>query len=200
VRLFNASKAAGIPRLLFVSSFSAFDGCRSIYGATKLAVEKQSSAMGVCSVRLGFVCDNSGVEGKSGGLSGSLEKLATLPLIPLPGGGKQNLFAVMAGDLGPAFSAILGSCDHSPVSVAHPAPVSLRKMMTIFARRKGRKAVFLPFPWRLLWLPLRVAETAGLRLPFRSDSLVSLMNQNPAPDFSVLQNLNIGMRPFADEG
>ena len=194
-RLFHAAKAAGIRRLLFVSSLSAFEGCRSIYGATKLAVEKQSSALGVCAVRLGFVCDNSG-----GGLSGSLQKLAMLPLIPLPGGDNQNLFALMAEDLGPAFSEILDRCDQNPIGVAHPAPVSLRKMMTIFAERKARKAVFLPFPWRLLWLPLRIAEAAGLRLPFRSDSLISLMNQNPAPDFSALRNLNIRMRPFADEG
>ncbi len=198
LRLFQAAKEAGVPRLIFVSSLSAFDGCRSVYGATKLATEKQLAALRVCSLRLGFVCDDSG-----GGLSGSLAKLATLPIIPLPGGGKQNLFTINAADLGSAFLKILEHCDANPIglahlSLAHPAPVSLRSMMGVFARRAGKNAAFLPFPWRLMWLPLRVTEAVGLRLSFRSDSLVSLMNQNPAPDFSVLKKLDIRLLPFAD--
>ena len=72
--------------------------------------------------------------------------------------------------------------------------------MRVFARRAGKNATFLPLPWRLLGLPLWVTEAVGIRLSFRSDSLVSLMNQNPAPDFSVLKKLNIRLRPFADKG
>src|SRR5580698_2684427 len=39
-QLIDAAKAAGGPRILFISSLSAFDGCRSRYGAMKLAVEE----------------------------------------------------------------------------------------------------------------------------------------------------------------
>jgi nucleoside-diphosphate-sugar epimerase len=193
--LFKAARAAGVPRLLFISTLSAFEGCQSNYGATKLATERQLTPIGVSSVRLGIVCDNSG-----GGLSGSLEKMAMLPVIPLPGGGKQNLHTVSADDLGPAFRKILEHCERDPVSLANPAPVSLKSMMRIFARRKGKNAIFLPFPWRLIWAPLRAAEAAGIKLRFRSDSLVSLMYQNPAPDFTVLQKLDIRLRSFVDEG
>ena len=55
---------------------------------------------------------------------------------------------------------------------------------------------FLPLPWRPVWLALRVAEAAGLRPGFRSDSLVSLMYQNPKPDFDPMHKLGIQCRPF----
>jgi nucleoside-diphosphate-sugar epimerase len=180
IRFFDAAKNAGVNRPIFVSSLSAFDGCKSRYGASKLAVEKHVAAIGGCSVRLGFVCDDSGR-----GLSGSLKKLAALPIVPLPGGGDQNLFTIRADDLGPAFVKIVEERRSGIVNLAHPEPVNLVRMMRTFAKRQRKRGVFLPFPWRLLWVPLRAAEAIGLRLPFRSDSLVSLMNQNPAPEFSL---------------
>jgi len=191
MRLLGAAKAAGIQRIVFISSLSAFEGCGSRYGAAKLAVEKAVAAIEGCSVRLGFVCDDSGR-----GLSGSLKKLARLPVIPLPGGGKQNLFTIQAEDLAPAFLKILEHGDRDPVNLAHPEPVSLASMMRTFARRQGTRAVFLPVPWRILWAPLRAAEGAGLELKFRSDSLVSLMNQDPAPDFRRLTEWGIMLHGF----
>jgi nucleoside-diphosphate-sugar epimerase len=192
VRLFDAAKAAGTPHLLFISSLSAFEGCRSQYGATKLAVEKHVAALGGRSVRLGFVCDDT-----DRGLSGGLKKLAALPLIPLPGGGTQILFAIQAEDLGHSFLSILKSpaCGE-PVNLAHPDPISLKRMMRIFSEEQGKRAIFLPFPWRFLWLPLRFVEALGLRLKFRSDSLVSLMNQAPQPHFGKLREWRIDLHPF----
>ena len=191
IRLFHAAQAAGVTRIVLISSLSAFEGCRSRYGSAKLAVENAVEALGGCSVRLGFVCDDS-----NRGLSGSLKKLASLPVIPLPGGGKQNLFTLQAEDLAPAFLKILERCDSGPVNLAHPEPVSLRTMMRTFAIRNGKSPIFLPFPWRALWAPLRAAEAAGLNLQFRSDSLVSLMNQNPHPDFRRLSEWGIAPRAF----
>jgi nucleoside-diphosphate-sugar epimerase len=195
LRLLGAAKAVGIPRIVFISSLSAFEGCQSRYGAMKLAVEKAVAAIEGCSVRLGFVCDDSGR-----GLSGSLKKLARLPVVPLPGGGKQNLFTIQAEDLGPAFLRILEHCDQEPVNLAYPEPVSLAGMMRAFALQQGKSAVFLPVPWRMLWAPLRAAEAAGIDLKFRSDSLVSLMNQNPAPDFRRLGEWGIVLRGLSGAG
>jgi nucleoside-diphosphate-sugar epimerase len=191
LQLLHAAKAAAVPRIVFISSLSAFEGCRSTYGTTKLEVEKAAAAIDGCSVRLGFVCDDS-----SRGLSGSLKRLAALPVIPLPGGGKQNLFTIRAENLAPAFLKILEHQDRDPVNLAHPEPVSLANMMRSFARQQGNSAVFLPVPWRMLWAALRAAEAAGLKLKFRSDSLVSLMNQNPAPDFGRLGQWGIALDGF----
>ena len=102
VRLFKSAKAAGVAHIVFISSLSAFDGCRSRYGGAKLAVERELAGIGGCAVRLGFVYDESGK-----GLSGALKRLARLPLVPLPAGGAQSLFTIHANDLGPAFLRIL---------------------------------------------------------------------------------------------
>jgi nucleoside-diphosphate-sugar epimerase len=193
-RLLRSAQAAGVSRILFISSLSAFEGCRSRYGAAKLAVETEVAAIGGCSIRLGFVCDDS-----SRGLSGSLKKLARLPVIPLPGGGRQNLFTMRAEDLAQAFLKVLEHYDGEPVNLAYPEPVSLAGMMHIFARQQGTRAAFLPVPWRMLWATLRAAEAAGVNIKFRSDSLVSLMNQNPAPDFRRLGEWGIVLRAFSGD-
>ena len=193
MRLFDAAKAAGIPRIVFISSLSAFEGCRSRYGATKLTVEKAVAAIDGCTARLGFVCDDS-----TRGLSGALKRLAALPVIPLPGGGRQNLYTIRAEDLGDAFVKILNRCGGKPLNLAHPEPISLAGILRAFARQQGKRAVFLPLPWRILWAPLRAAESIGLKPKFRSDSLVSLMNQNPAPDFRGLAEYGIAVRAFRE--
>jgi nucleoside-diphosphate-sugar epimerase len=174
--LFERAHNAGVRRLIFISSLSAFEGCKSRYGAAKLAVEKIAASFGGCNVRLGFVLDNS-----NRGLSGSLKKLAALPIVPLPGGGHPILYRFEADELGPPFLRLLDRCPGSPVNLANPKSVTLADLMRRFASEQNRKPLFLPIPWRLLWLPLRALEALGLRLNFRSDSLISLMNQNPAP-------------------
>jgi hypothetical protein len=67
------------------------------------------------------------------------------------------------------------------------------------ARRLRQKIRFIPLPWWLVWAGLKSAETCGLRLNFRSDSLVSLMRQNPNPDFSPNAQAGLICRPFEIE-
>jgi nucleoside-diphosphate-sugar epimerase len=190
-RIFEGARASGVRRILFMSSLSAFPGCRSRYGAAKLAVEEIGAELGVCSVRLGFVCDRSGR-----GLSGSLRRLAALPAIPVPDGGRQKLFTIQAEDVGPALLKIAHIGPAGPVNLAHPDAVTLASLLRAFARENGKRPLLVPVPWRMLHAPLRAAEAAGIRLAFRSDSLVSLMNQNPAPDFRTLGEWGIAPRPF----
>lgn len=45
---------------------------------------------------------------------------------------------------------------------------------------------------------LRASEKLGLRLGFRSDSLVSLLNPNPALDFMPTKILELNFRRLAD--
>ena len=54
----------------------------------------------------------------------------------------------------------------------------------------------LPVPWRLVWAALKAAEISGVPTRFRSDSLVSLMYQNPQPSFLLQRELNVNCRPF----
>jgi hypothetical protein len=55
----------------------------------------------------------------------------------------------------------------------------------------------MPVPWRLIHCGLKTIEALHLPAPFRSDSLVGLVFQNPRPDFSLPEMPQISFRRFA---
>ena len=183
--LWAAAEAAQVPQRVLISTMSAYPGARSLYGQTKLAMERDAQARGALVVRPGLVW---GAE--AGGMYGSLQRqVQGGRLLPLIGGGGQVLHLVHEEDLGAlVFHYAAGGFPRpgEPVTAAHPAPWTFRQILEEIARRQGRPTPhFLPVPWRAVWLALKSAETLGLPLGFRSDSLVSLMHQNAVPDFTI---------------
>src|SRR5439155_20784626 len=86
-----------------------------------------------------------------------------------------------------------------PITIAHEQPWMFRQILQEIARAKGRPISFLPVPWRLLWAALKCGELCHIPLNFRSDSLVSLMYQNPHPAFGPQRELGVACRPFRVE-
>ena len=82
------------------------------------------------------------------------------------------------------------------LTAANDQPWPFRQLLSEIARGLDKKLKFIPLPWRLVWAGLKSAEACGLRLNFRSDSLVSLMHQNPKPDFSPNAAAGLICRPF----
>jgi len=192
LRLFEAAREFGVKRILFISSVSSFDGCRSHYGRAKLAVEQRCVEFGAVIVRPGVVY-GPGAQG----MMGSLAKMVRLPATPMVGSGRQKLLLVHEEDLGRAVAALAVRGDAPvgvPIFAAAMTPVSLKDLMRMTARAKGRSPLFLPIPWRLIWLVLKAAETCGLRPRTRSDSLVALVHANPAPDMSRAASLGLVFR------
>src|ERR1700691_78298 len=54
-KLFEAARAAGVNRLVFISSMSAFEDCKSMYGRAKLEIEKRIQSGNVFLVRPGLI-------------------------------------------------------------------------------------------------------------------------------------------------
>ncbi len=190
--LFRAAQAADVKRLILISSISAFEGCVSEYGRAKLELENQSAALGVVIVRPGLVWG-----GSSGGMMGSLGKLAGLPVVmPMVGSGNQPQYLDHEEDLGRLIVQLAGSDARPdrPIIAANETPLTLKQIMT---RLASRKKIPVPIPWRLLWLGLKTLESIGLRPRTRSDSLISLMNSNPSPDFTATKALGISFRSFS---
>ena len=174
-RLLRAASNAGVRRILVLSSMSAFEGTTQLYGRAKLDIEALTEEFGGCAIRAGMVygdqCD---------GMAGALRKLAGLPVIPLIAG-YARLYTVSESDLMTAIAA-LAAADALPagmISVAHPLPVPLRDLMTAFAAREGHNCHFVKIPWKPLYGLLRAAESLGLHLPFRADSLLALVRGAP---------------------
>ena len=194
-RLLEAAAAAGVTKRVYISSISAFDGCRSRYGRAKLAVE-QTAPAGTLVIRPGLIYGN-----REGGMFGSLrqsvEKGARVPLLA---GSPCTQYLVNSDDLGEAIARFLGGdwADPPPVvTLADPRPWPLGELLREIGRQSGRSVRFLPLPWPFVWLGLRTAEALGLRLGFRSDSIISTVYQDPAPDFSVVKSGAVTIRPFA---
>ncbi len=194
-KLLEAARVAAIPKTIFISSISAFDGCRSLYGKAKLEIEKIALANGALVLRPGLVYGSD-----AGGMFGKLAaKLRKSALVPLVGGGSQIQYLVHHEDLcGFIEKYASGSTDAPPqvLTAANEQPWRFKQLIQEIARAQGKEPKFIPLPWRVIWLALKSAEICGIKLNFRSDSLVSLVYQNPSPDFSANARAGLVCRPF----
>jgi nucleoside-diphosphate-sugar epimerase len=174
--LFAAARRAGVKRIIFISSMSAFDGCRSNYGRAKLAIERSARKYHpqVVIVRPGLVYDE-----RPGGVVGSMRKLARLPLVPLIGG-KQQLYYCHSADLAKAIYKLSKGAAQKPVYAACSKQHSFGEALRILV-----PARYVPVPAGIAYVGLRMAEIMHIPLGLRSDSLVGLMNPNPHPEFTL---------------
>ena len=198
LKLLQAARAAGVGKVVCLSSISAYDGCRSLYGRAKLEIEKIALDSGALVIRPGLVY-GSGPGGMFGKLVAQVRKSSVIPLI---GDGSQMQFLVHHEDLAAFIKKYTaGAVEMAPrvLTAAHGQPWPFKRLLMEIARGLDKKVKFVPLPWRLLWAGLKTAEACGLRLNFRSDSLVSLMHQNPNPDFSPNAAAGLVCRPFEVE-
>lgn len=172
-RLFQAAAAAGVARMIHTSSMSAYNGTKQIYGRAKLECEHDVESVGGLSVRLGLVTGEA-----SGGMSGALRKIARLPLVPVIGR-KSHQYLLEESDLARVMlAAATEGWRPGVVSAAGPEPVLFGDLMKRLAPSPRR--IFLPIPWQPMYFAMRLAEKAGLQLPFRSDSVLGLVRPAPA--------------------
>jgi nucleoside-diphosphate-sugar epimerase len=193
--LLRAARGAGIERLVFISSASAFEGCPSLYGRAKLETEGIVRSLGAWIVRPGLVYGSA-----SGGMFARLvEAVRRAPLIPVPGRGQQFQYLVHEADLAQAVLSCIESTAPPaviPVTVAHGQRWPLRSILLDIARALDRRIVLVPVPWRVMWAGLKSLEALGMPLGVKSDSLVSLVRQNPRPVLNAEELLGVRCRPF----
>jgi nucleoside-diphosphate-sugar epimerase len=197
IRLFQMAKEAGIRRIVFISTISAFTGARSHYGKSKLEVEAAAARLGGVILRPGLVFGES-----PGGVFGSIRRqVRNGRFVPLIGSGRAPQFlvpeATLAGIVADAVAGRFDTAAGQPITIANPAPYPFRDLVRSIARTEKRNATLVPLPWQLLYAGLRLGEKLGKELPFRSDSVISFIYQNPAPDFSALEGFGISVPGYA---
>jgi len=196
LQLFEAARAAGVARLVFVSSMSAFVGCRSLYGKAKLAVEESVASWGGVNVRPGLVYGSN-----AAGMIGSLAKLTRLPILPVITMGNRRLHLIHEEDLGRLVAEICAGVippPATPIVAAHPTGYTLVEILQQLAASRGRpKPLFVPIPWQLVWAALRACESLGLKARLRSDGLTGLLNLDADPDFRAASALPFQFRVFS---
>ena len=197
-KLLAAAAAGAVQRIAVMSTISAFEGCRSDYGRAKLQIEAAALAAGDLVVRAGLVWADG--PPSAGGMFGSLARSVKGGLVPLVGGGGHAQYLVHVQDL---WELLRRFCDGElsmpakPVVAAAPKPWPMRELLAELARRQRAHPRFLPVPWQPVWAGLRLAEIAHVPVPYRSDSVISLVYQDPHPDFASLRAVGIVARDLA---
>jgi nucleoside-diphosphate-sugar epimerase len=195
VRLFEQAAAGGVRRIVFLSSMSAYPEAHSLYGRAKMAVERAAGNSSAVVIRPGLVYGD-----RPGGVFGSMQqRVKNSSLIPIIGDGSYPQYLVHEDDVGAAVVSALTaeSVPPEPVSVAHPEPWPFRRLIEKIAKSQRRRVRLVPVPWWLIYGGLRLAEMMAARLPFRSDSVVSLVYPNPHPEFNCARLLGVEPRRFS---
>jgi len=194
-KLLEAARQAGLGSVVYISTLSAFAGCRSLYGKAKLEIESFAQSAGANVIRPGLVySDNPG--GMFGRLVGQVRGARVIPIM---WGGKQVQYLLYDEDLGKLVQACLDGRlpkPAEPITIAHEQGWELKEILSQIAQALGKRVSFVPVPWQCVWLALKSLELAGVRTNFRSDSLISMVYQNPRPAFASLKALGIECRPF----
>lgn len=184
IALIEAALEAGVRKIVLVSSMSSFEGCSSEYGKAKQLIEERALSLGATVVRPGLIWG-----GQGGGIMRSLESVvAKLPMIPYPAGGQAcGQYLIHLEDLSKAMVRLLESVDekHGEIrSWANEKAFSIREMLGVIKLRENSFRIMIPVPWQWVMYALRTTESMGLRMPFRSDSLLGLVNGHPAPEMA----------------
>ena len=192
--LLELAKRAGVRRVIFVSSMSAYEGTTQLYGRAKLECEGMAAGLGQGVVRLGLVYGPGW-----GGMAGSLRKMTKLPVTPLPAR-RSHQYTVHEEDAVTALVrlASVPEIPLVPLGIAHPEPVTFSYLVRAIGRAEGRMPHLLPVPWQVTYAALRAGEVVGVGLPFRADSLLGLARPAPTvPNQRELRDLGLSFRPFS---
>jgi len=148
--LFAACAQAGVARVIQISALGADRG-DSTYYRTKAAADAALMATPVPwqIVRPALIY---GPEGTSASF---FRQLASLPLTPLPGGGRQRVQPIHIDDLCACVERLLAPATPAGqiVELAGPAPLSWRDMIASYRRQMGLAAapsIPVPAPWMAL--------------------------------------------------
>ena len=194
-KLLEAAQKAGVETVVVISSLSAFDGCRSLYGQAKLQIERAALSAGAFVIRPGLVYGS-----HSGGMFGRLARqVRGSRIVPILWGGNQLQYLVHEEDLGNLLvGALAGRLPRGtgPVSAAHAQGWELKEILARIASALGKKISFVPVPWPAIWIGLKSLEIAGVPAAFRSDSLISMVYQDPSPSLGLPTSLGFQCRPF----
>lgn len=191
-RVIESALEAGVRRVIFVSSMSAYFGTTQAYGLMKLAVERTVLESDQIVVRPGLVYGE-----HSGGMAETLAKLARLPIIPIFRGAQQ--FTLHIDDFMSAMSTLVLSKDvpSAVIGLANESPVSFKELMLSLTPAANGAARTVVVPWPALLTLLRVGEKLRVPLPVRSDSLLGLVRPAPnVPGRDVATAMGLSFRPY----
>jgi nucleoside-diphosphate-sugar epimerase len=193
-RLLEASRRAGIPRFVFVSSVVAHPDAPNYYGRSKAALEALLDPSRDLVVRPGTILAR---EGHSifQQMRDAARKTHVLPVF---GGGQQPLQTVHVDDVCEAIARALERGVTGAINVAEPEAVPFGVFLRMMTARLGVRCLFVPLPFGPVLGVLRVVEALGLPSPLRSESLLGVKALRLVPVKEDLARLGLRVRTAAE--
>ena len=182
-------------KIIYISTISAFDDCKSHYGQIKIEIEKMVKLYGGVIIRPGLVYG-----ANCGGMVGSLNVVTKKLryIIPLIGNGCFKLYLCHVNDLCNLIYKISSFSNYDNnylYTAANSKPIEFKELLILLAKYNSNNPFFIPIPWFICLFGLRLLETLFIKINFRSDSIISLVFSNNAVDFSLANTL-IEFREF----
>lgn len=168
---FLHSLSAGKTKMVLLSSESASGIPGSNYGKLKLELEREFSKRGGSSIRAGLLWGSN-----MSGIVSTVCKLSQLPLICAHLNPDPSLFVSNEGEIAKAlvFEAVTGETSHPVISLKSKEKIQLSKISHNY-QGSGRKRLHVSFRVQNLLVVGEVMSKFHLTLPFRVDSLRSLL-------------------------
>jgi nucleoside-diphosphate-sugar epimerase len=182
IQLFQAAHKAGVRKLIFVSSLSAYNDCPTIYGRGKLRVESVVLEMGGLVIRPGTVWGP-----HPGGMMGDILAQCKNQRLVLVIWHPRGIYLTYEQDLFALIDQYLAGQLALPDQPVFAAGTRAWLLSEIVKATAGTKMVIcLPIPWFVLWAGISTAEKLRLKLRFRSDSALSAGNPIPPSQVALL--------------
>jgi nucleoside-diphosphate-sugar epimerase len=188
-RVFAASRAAGVGRLVFVSSVSAHERAEGFYGRSKRELEEEMDPGRDLVMRPGLIL------ARGAGLFDRMVRVVKgTGIVPLFGGGKQVIQTVHLDDLCEAFVRAVRKDSVGSLTVCEPEGLTMRGLFEEVGRVLGRRVTIVPLPFGPVLLGLRVCEAVGMRLPVSADNLLGLRSMRHWDSRPSLKALDMTVR------
>jgi uncharacterized protein YbjT (DUF2867 family)/uncharacterized membrane protein YphA (DoxX/SURF4 family) len=191
--LFAACAAAGVPRAIQISALGAEPDAKARYHRSKYAADAYlvQSTLDFAVVRPSLVY------GPGGTSAAMFDRLAALPVIPLPSGGGQHVQPVHVDDLVDAVVRLAESpvALNVTLAVVGPEPLTLREFLAQLRQAFGlRRARFLAIPRALVALAARIGD--GLPRALLDSETLGMLERGNVADAAPLEKL-LGRKPRA---
>jgi len=193
-RLLEASRRAGIPRFVFISSVVAHPDAPNYYGRSKASLERLLDPQRDLVVRPGTIIAR---EGQSifQQMRDAAQRTHVLPVF---GGGKQPLQTVHIDDVCEAIARALERDVTGELNVAEPEPVPFGVFLRMMTERLGIKCRFIPLPFGPVLAAVRVIEAIGVPFPLRTESLLGVKALRRVEVAEHLRRLDLRVRTAAE--
>jgi NADH dehydrogenase len=173
--LLSECARAGLPKLVYISSLGAERGT-SAYHQSK----REAEGLLRCYAGRWVILRAGNVYGPGDEVISALLRMhRTLPILPMIGTGNQPFQPIWYRDLGQAIArAVDTNIDNGIYEVAGDDVTTTGAVLDHFERLTDRSPVRIPVPEFLAGVGARLAELAGLSLPFNDSQVQMVIEEN----------------------